>query len=160
MPDEQTTTLPDSIQKKRHKFALAAFILGIVSIVILFLQPCAIAALVLGSIAIHQVNKDPEHLRGKGLAIVGVATGGTSVFFGMPLLIAIIIPTVVNAPAPQSRPVNDSKIERADAETTPLRQAYVRSTRPVFILSADPGKRVVAFVPCHSGQKGYSVRSA
>lgn len=97
MPDEETATAPGNFPKRRHKFALAAFILGIVSIAIPVLVPCAIAALVLGSIAIHQVSKDPEHLRGKGLAIVGVATAGTSILYGIPLTVAIMIPYYTGA---------------------------------------------------------------
>ncbi len=110
MPDEETV----SALKRRHRFALAAFILGIVSIVMPILVPCAIAALVLGSIAIHQVSKDPEHLRGKGLAIVGVATAGTSILYGIPLTAAIIIPHYTGA------------IEKAKSKTINVDIKYMR----------------------------------
>ncbi|MCP4364455.1 MAG: DUF4190 domain-containing protein [Planctomycetes bacterium] len=89
--------MPESSTMKRHKYAMWAFVLGVVSIVMPLLLPCAIVALVLGSIAMHQVNKDPEHLSGKGFAIVGVATAGTSIFFGLPMQIAILIPLIVNS---------------------------------------------------------------
>lgn len=95
MPNEETGSALKL--KKRHKFALVAFILGIISIVMPILVPCAIAALVLGSIAIHQVSKDPERLRGKGLAIVGVATAGTSILYVIPLTAAIMIPYYMGA---------------------------------------------------------------
>lgn len=85
----------DASPKKRHKFALAAFILGVVSIVIPSLVPCAIVALVLGIKTIKQVNRDPANLGGKGLAIAGVATAGTSIFFLAIIAIGILVPTTV-----------------------------------------------------------------
>ena len=100
MPEEQTVitesvTVTEGSAKKRHKYAMWAFVLGVVSVVIPALLPCTIVALVLGSIAIHQVNKDPEHLSGKGFAIAGVATAGVSFFGGSMMVMAIVIPLLV-----------------------------------------------------------------
>ncbi len=100
MPEEQTAitksaTVTKDSAKKRHKYAMWAFVLGVVSVVVPVLLPCAIVALVLGSIAIHQVNKDPEHLSGKGLAIAGVASAGTSFFGGSMMVVAIVIPLLI-----------------------------------------------------------------
>lgn len=144
--DEQEVTASDSSPKKRHKFALAAFILGVVSIVIPILVPCAIIALVLGSIAIHQMNKDPEHLGGMGLAIAGVATAGTSIFYAIPVLIAIIIPLLVGDD-------NGAEVEQIHVRVKLMRPADVRSTGPVFVPSTDSGKQVETGFE----QKGYSL---
>ncbi len=87
-------------QRKRHKFSVASFVLGVVSVVIPFVAvftPCPIIALVLGSIAIHKANTNPETVSGKGLAIAGVACASVAIVeifliymvFGISLLLSI-----------------------------------------------------------------------
>ncbi|HHT9135259.1 MAG TPA: DUF4190 domain-containing protein [Candidatus Avalokitesvara rifleensis] len=127
--------MSDNSPKKRHELALTAFILGVVSIVIPILVPCAIVALALGSIAIHQINKDPEHLRGMGLAIAGVAAAGTSIFYLILVLIAIIIPLLIGDD-------NGTEVEQIQVRVRLVQPADVRSTKPVFVLSTNSNKPV------------------
>ncbi len=85
--------------RKRRRFTLVSFILGIVSLVVSFflainlalilgsfvfvplltITPASIVAIVMGVIAIRQSNK--EELPGKGLAITGVACGSLGAVF-------------------------------------------------------------------------------
>ena len=92
---KQTAVTPESSIRKRHKYAMWAFVLGVVSIVIPPLLPCSLVALVLGSIALHKINKDPEHLSGKGFAIAGVATAGVSFFGGAIMLVPVFVPLTI-----------------------------------------------------------------
>ncbi len=123
MSEEQTTASAGGPINKRHKFVLPALILGGVSVAVPILFPCAIAALVLGSIALLRINKDPEHLRGKGLAIVGVATAGTSIVYGLPVSIAIIIPLLFGG---AKGPV----MERVDTEIESAMPMHIQYIRP------------------------------
>lgn len=61
--------------KKRHKFTMVAFILGVVSLAVPFVMftPVPIVAIVLGVIAMRQTKK--EELPGMGLALTGVICG-------------------------------------------------------------------------------------
>ena len=106
---KQTVVTPESSIRKRHRYAIWAFVLGVVSIMVPILLPCAIVALVLGSIAIHQVSKDPEHLSGKGFAIAGVATAGVSLFNGSMMLVAVLIPLMINGDFDDNDDVRDIK---------------------------------------------------
>ncbi len=123
MSEEQTTASAAGPINKRHKFVLPALILGGVSVAVPILFPCAIAALVFGSIALLRINKDPEHLGGKGLAIVGVATAGTSIVYGLPVSIAIIIPLLLGG---AKGPV----MERVDTEIESAMPAHIQYIRP------------------------------
>ena len=131
---EQGAAVSDKSPKKRHEFALTAFILGVVSIVIPILVPCAIVALVLGSIAIHQINKDPEHLGGMGLAIAGVAAAGTSIFYLILVLIAIIIPLLIGDD-------NGTEVEQIQVHVRLVQPADARTTKPGFTSLTASGKR-------------------
>ena len=126
--------MSDNSPKKRHELALTAFILGVVSIVIPILVPCAIVALALGSIAIHQINKDPEHLGGMGLAIAGVAAAGTSIFYLILVLIAIIIPLLIGDD-------NGTEVEQIQVHVRLVQPADVRTTKPVFTSLTASGKK-------------------
>lgn len=73
---------------KRHSLAIPSFILGIVSITIPFIAfftPCPIISLVFGSIALHQINKDPSNLTGKGFAVAGVVVSAITMLVVMTL---------------------------------------------------------------------------
>src|SRR5262245_33581333 len=75
--------------------AVASLILGILSIPTLgLLGVGAITAIVLGSIALNRIKKEPAAYGGKGMAIAGIITSAValllSVVFG--LLAAIAVP--------------------------------------------------------------------
>jgi hypothetical protein len=50
----------------------------------------AIAAIILGSVSLSQIKKDPERVTGKGFAMTGIITGSVAlVLFGVVMLIYI-----------------------------------------------------------------------
>lgn len=62
-------------------FAIASLVLGVLGF--FFLIP-AIPALILGIISLGRINRDPQYLKGKGMAIAGIVMGGV-------VIIAILI---------------------------------------------------------------------
>lgn len=57
-------------------FAIASLVCGILGLFLLF---TAIPALVFGIISLGRINRDPQYLRGKGMAIAGIILGGLGV---------------------------------------------------------------------------------
>jgi type II secretory pathway pseudopilin PulG len=82
-------------RQTRNGLAVASLVLGIISIPTLgLLGVGAITAIVLGSIALNRIKKEPATHSGKGMAIAGIITGAVSL-----LLIAIFgITAAVIAP--------------------------------------------------------------
>lgn len=79
--------------------ALWAMILGIAAFpaTCLLIGPLlGIVALILGIISLNAINKNPHALAGKGFAITGIVTGASS-FLAIPLLIAILLPSLGKA---------------------------------------------------------------
>lgn len=86
-------------QQKRNGLATASLVLGIISIPTLgLLGVGAITAIVLGSIALNRIKKEPATHGGKGMAIAGIITGASSFLltavFG--ILMAIAVPKFIN----------------------------------------------------------------
>jgi prepilin-type processing-associated H-X9-DG protein len=80
---------------KTSGLAVNALVLGIVG---LLCSPVGVVGLVLGIVAISQINKDPRALAGKGLAIAGIVTGALStVIMIVALPIAILLPSLGKA---------------------------------------------------------------
>jgi type II secretory pathway pseudopilin PulG len=82
-------------QQTRKGLAVTSLVLGIISIPTLgLLVVGAIVAIVLGSIALNRIKKEPAIYGGKGMAIAGIITSGVSLslaaFFG--ILAAIAVP--------------------------------------------------------------------
>ncbi|MHC4196661.1 MAG: DUF4190 domain-containing protein [Planctomycetota bacterium] len=159
---KQTVVTPESPTRKRHKYAIWAFVLGVVSIVIPMLLPCAIVALVLGSIAIHQVNKDPEHLRGKGFAIAGVATAGVSFFGGAMMLVAVLVPLVINGDFDDNDDTPDvEKAINIEMIFLPATEESGKSLSftPSYTPSEEPGRRfsVLTGVALNRGEGEYPI---
>jgi type II secretory pathway pseudopilin PulG len=73
-------------RQTRNGLAVASLVLGIISIPTLgLLGVGAITAIVLGSIALNRIKKEPAIHSGKGMAIAGIITGSVSL-----LLIAVV----------------------------------------------------------------------
>jgi hypothetical protein len=79
--------------------ATASLILGIIGLFTGFfcLGPIpGVAALILGIIALNQINRSPQTTTGKPLAIVGMVTGGLSVLVYGAIFIAWIIGAILS----------------------------------------------------------------
>ncbi len=85
-------------RQTRNGLAVASLVLGIISIPTLgLLGVGAIAAIVLGSIALNRIKKDPATHGGKGMAIAGIITSAVSLLLTAMFLIlsAIAVPKVL-----------------------------------------------------------------
>jgi prepilin-type processing-associated H-X9-DG protein len=87
---------------KTSGLAITSLVLGILSIFTFFLT--AIPAIILGIIGIFKIEKSAGQLKGKGLAIAGIAVPGASLLFMVPIMmIAIMIPALTSARAQAQR---------------------------------------------------------
>jgi len=111
---------------RSSRLAITSFALGLLSL--LFLPPLlALAALIVGIIALRKIKAAPENLKGKGMAIAGVVLGGMVwllIFAGIALAMAVRthylpfrIPTASMEPAVKSgeRAIIDRKAYTTNA---------------------------------------------
>jgi len=85
-------------RQTRNGLAVASLVLGIISIPTLgLLVVGAITAIVLGSIALNRIKKDPATHSGKGMAIAGIITSAVSLLLTAVfcLFAAIAVPKVL-----------------------------------------------------------------
>lgn len=81
---------------KTSGLAITSLVLGILSIFTLFLT--ALPAIILGIISIFKIEKSAGQLKGKGLAIAGIAVPGASLLFIMvPAMMIAIMPALTKA---------------------------------------------------------------
>jgi hypothetical protein len=70
------------VKQKSQGLALASMLTGLVGLAAGCIGPLpAVAAVVLGLIALQQIKKSPEKVGGKPMAIVGLVSGGLIIFF-------------------------------------------------------------------------------
>lgn len=83
--------------------AIWSLVLGILSIPCLWILG-SIPAIILGILALRNIDRSPDTLKGRGLAIAGIATGAAGVVMGF-LSMAILIPAfaAVNAKVAETR---------------------------------------------------------
>jgi hypothetical protein len=79
---------PRPFKQQNQSLALASMLTGILGLVLGCLGPLpGVAAVILGWLAISQINRTPESVGGKPMAIIGIVTGGLGiVFYGLLLL--------------------------------------------------------------------------
>jgi hypothetical protein len=94
---------------RTNGFALASFILGIVSVVASFcccgsmLMPAALA-IIFGHLASHQIRNSAGRETGRGLAVAGLATGYVALAAQVLMLLIVIVATIVSAAAGHGPP--------------------------------------------------------
>ncbi|HYN00669.1 MAG TPA: DUF4190 domain-containing protein [Aestuariivirgaceae bacterium] len=94
VPEWQPPPPPYYVQPQSKSLATAAMILGIISVTVgwLCLGPLfAIAAIVLGAVALSQIKKTPERVGGKQMAWIGVVTGSLALLGIIILYVFVII---------------------------------------------------------------------
>ena len=74
--------------------AVAALVCGILGFCF---PPLGLVGLILGIIAVIRASSDPVRHGGKGMAIGGICTGGVSLIFMGPLMVAILLPSFAHA---------------------------------------------------------------
>ena len=80
--------IPGAAQPKTSSQAVWSLVLGILSNTCLWLL-CSIPAIILGVLALKNIDKAPQQLGGRGLAIAGIITGASGVLIGM-IMLAIV----------------------------------------------------------------------
>lgn len=106
-PQQPEAPPPIEVAPRTSGLAIASLVLGILG---LFLCVTAPIGLILGIIAITQINRDPERITGRALAIAGVIVSGIIMFFSI-FLAAILFPVFQKARerAQQSQCLNNVK---------------------------------------------------
>lgn len=96
-PSPQTPETPPEQPQKISGLAIASLVLAIVGVVtcvgIVVLAPIG---LILGIIAMVQIGRNPQALRGMGMAIAGVVISGIAILV-IPILAAIALPVLTQA---------------------------------------------------------------
>jgi Flp pilus assembly pilin Flp len=100
------TIPPTLVTHKTNVLAIVGFCIALAPIIIIFIPPlnclaflCPLAAIILGIIALTQINKPGNVEGGKGFAIAAIAIGGFLIILLPVLLIAglsILGPSITN----------------------------------------------------------------
>lgn len=90
-----TSTLALAPDARTSKLAIASLVLVILSFFTFFIT--AIPAFILGLVGLFKIERSGGQLKGKGLAIAGIAVPGASLLFMVPIMImmAILMPALV-----------------------------------------------------------------
>ena len=89
-----TVQTPRTIPPRTSGFAIASFIMGLLSFVVCFLWPLlALPAIVCGIIALVQINSSKGALKGTGFAITGIVIPAVMLVL-IPMLLAILMPAL------------------------------------------------------------------
>jgi type IV pilus assembly protein PilA len=93
-PAAPTPPIPQVTPGARFSgMAIASMILGILGVITFgWLGILGLVGLILGIVAVRKINRAPEPIRGKGMAIAGIATGAVSTFLLLGVVAAIAIP--------------------------------------------------------------------
>ena len=70
------------VKQQNNALATASMVTGLLGLVFGCLGPLpGVVAVILGWMALQQINKSPQTVGGKPLAIIGLVTGGLTIFF-------------------------------------------------------------------------------
>ncbi len=82
-------------RERRAGLAIASLVLGIVGFCTVGVA--GIVGVILGIVALVKASHEPQVDRGKGFAIAGIVTGAISLLMVLPLMIAILLPSLSRA---------------------------------------------------------------
>jgi uncharacterized protein DUF4190 len=91
---------PPLLQAPNKSLATAAMVIGIISVTVgwmCFGPIPAIAAIIMGGVALSQIKKDPERVGGKQFATVAVVTGGLTLVIYMGIVIFYVFMAIMAA---------------------------------------------------------------
>ena len=99
-PAWQPPPPPLYAQPPNKSLATAAMVIGIISVTVgwmCFGPIPAIAAIIMGGVALSQIKKNPERIGGKQFAVVGVVTGGLTVVIYLGIVVVYIFLAIIAA---------------------------------------------------------------
>jgi hypothetical protein len=91
---------PPSVQAQNKSLAIAAMIIGIISVTVgwmCFGPIPAIAAIIMGAVSHSQIKKNPERVSGKQFAWVGVITGSVTLVIYACIMVLYIVAAIAGA---------------------------------------------------------------
>ena len=94
MPAWQPPPPPAYVQPPSKNLAIAAMVLGIISVTvgwICFGPIPGIASIILGTVALSQIKKTPDRAGGKQMAWIGVVTGSVTVLIYIGIMIFYVV---------------------------------------------------------------------
>ena len=108
MTQSPVASLPPALPRT-NGFALASFVLGIVSVAASFcccgsaLMPAALA-IIFGHLGSHQIRNSAGRETGRGLAVAGLATGYVAIAAEVLILLIFLVAAIVSAVAGHGPP--------------------------------------------------------
>ncbi len=136
-------------EKPRTGMAITALVLGILSLCCPPLAvPLGVPALVLGIIALVRAGRQPLRHGGKGLAIGGICTGGGAILLLLPLMIAILLPSLARAREIAKRSVCGSNLRGVGQGIRVYANDYDSSFPAGFQMLIDEGLSISGHFVC------------
>ena len=84
-----------TLRERRAGLAIASLVLGIVGFCTIGIA--GIVGVILGIVALVKASNEPQVDRGRGFAIAGIVTGAVSLLTVLPLMVAILLPSLSRA---------------------------------------------------------------
>ena len=100
-PGWQPPPPPLYVQPPNKSLAVASMVLGIISLAVgwmCFGPIPAVAAIILGSVSLSQIKKDPERVTGRPFALTGVITGSLAMVLFALVMVLYMFAAIANGP--------------------------------------------------------------
>lgn len=105
-----TTLPPVPTQPRTSGMAITSLVFGCASFMCSIFT--GLPAVILGVLALRKINRSGGQLKGDGLAIAGIVTGGVSTFLMLPIMIALLLPAVQAAREAARRNVSMNNLKQ------------------------------------------------
>ena len=102
-----------TLRERRAGLAIASLVLGIVGFCTVGIA--GIVGVILGIVALVKASHEPQVDRGRGFAIAGIVTGAVSLLMVLPLMVAILLPSLSRARELAKRTVCGVNLRAMDA---------------------------------------------
>ena len=118
--------------------AVASLVLGCLSVIFIILT--AIPAIITGHVALNRIRRSKGTLGGSGIAIGGLVLGYLCTFLALPVMAAILIPTVSNVRESARRTIDSSNLRQIGIASL-IHAGEHGGHLPPAMLEAEDGER-------------------
>ncbi len=109
----ETLHYATGFRERRAGLAIASLVLGIVGLCTVGIA--GIVGVILGIVVLVKASNEPQVDRGRGFAIAGIVTGAASLLMVLPLMVAILLPSLSVARESAKRAMCGAKLQAMDA---------------------------------------------
>ncbi len=137
-PGTPPTASPETLQyattlrERRAGLAITSLVLGIAGFCTAGLA--GIVGVILGIVALAKASSEPQVDRGRGFAIAGIVTGAVSLLMVLPLMVAILLPSLSRARELAKRTVCGVNLRAVDASLRSYIEEYDQEPPNISVL--------------------------